>query len=172
MNPRRTTNILFSISVALLIIMPFSTGFGQITSPEKYLGYKPGDDFHLATYEQWTGYFDLLATETDRLQMFDMGPTTEGRRMRYAIISSGENMANLAKYKDIVRKLSIVRGISDQEAKNLAMEGKVVVWIDSGLHASETSPPMHQFELAYNLVSGTDPGIMLSFFLSRPIPMA
>lgn len=133
--------------------------FGQVTPPEEYLGYKPGDDFHLATYEQLLGYFDLLARQSDRLRMVDMGPTTEGRRMRYAIISSEENMAKLDRYKEITRMLSLARGLSEEEAKRLSAEGKVVVWIDSGIHSTETSPPMHQFQLAYDLVTGSDPQI-------------
>lgn len=157
-----TTNLKTRIQlcvISLLLIIPLLSNYGQVSTPEKYLGYKPGEDFHLATYEDLTGYFDLVAKETDRLQMFDMGPTTEGRRMRYAIISSGKNMANLARYKEIVRKLSLVKGISMEEAKKLSREGKVVVWIDSGLHSSETSPPMHQFQLVYELVTSKNPDI-------------
>ena len=146
--------VLFSVPVT-----PLSTCLGQVTPPEDYLGYKPGADFHLATYEQLVGYFDLIANQTDRLKVFDMGPTSEGRRMKVVIISSEETMADLDKYKETVRKLSLARDISEEVAKRLATEGKVVVWIDSGIHASETSPPMHQFQLAYDLVTGTDPKI-------------
>jgi hypothetical protein len=130
--------------------------FSQITTPEDFLGYKPGTDFRLATYEQLMGYFERLASESDRLQVFDMGPTSLGRRMKYAVISSEANMAELTKYRDISRKLSLARDVSEEEAKKLAKEGKVIVWIDSGIHASETSPPMHQFQLAYDLLTGTD----------------
>ena len=131
----------------------------QITTPEQYLGYKPGADYHLATYEQLNGYFELLSQESAKVKMFDMGPTTEGRRMKYVVISSAENIENLDKYKDITRQLSLVRGLSDTEAKKLAQQGKVFVWIDSGIHSTETSPSMHQFQLAYNLVTSSDPQI-------------
>jgi len=140
----------------LLLCFPVVWGFSQITTPEAYLGYKPGDDFHLATYEQLIGYFEQIAQETDRLQVFDMGPTSLGRRMKYAIISSEDNMAHLQKFQEITRKLSLARGLSEQEAQSLAKQGKVIVWIDSGIHASETSPQMHQFQLAYDLITGYD----------------
>lgn len=140
----------------VVLFLSASLCFGQITTPEAYLGYKPGDDFHLATYEQLVGYFELIAGETNRIQVFDMGPTSMGRRMKYAIISSEKNMANLIKYKDISRKLSLARSLSEQEAKSLAKEGKVIVWIDSGIHSTETSPPMHQFQLVYDLLTGND----------------
>ena len=128
----------------------------QVSPPEDYLGFKPGDDFHLATYEQLQGYLDLLASQTSRLKMFDMGPTSENRRMRYAVIASDETMANLEHFRMLNQKLSFARDLSEPEARQLAKEGKVVVWIDSGIHSSETSPIMHQFQLAYDLVTGTD----------------
>ncbi|MCP4724748.1 MAG: hypothetical protein GY863_06915, partial [bacterium] len=145
------------ISVILSLLL-FSSGaaLAQVTSPESYLGYKPGDDFHLATYEQLSGYLEMLDSQSERIKIFDMGPTTEGRRMKYAVISSEENMRNLDRYKDISRKLSLSRNISKEEALQLSKEGKVVIWIDSGLHSSETSPPMQQFLLAYDMVTNED----------------
>ena len=32
-----------------------------------------------------------------------MGPTSEGKKMKYAIISSSENMARLDEYKEITK---------------------------------------------------------------------
>ncbi|MFC2166827.1 M14 metallopeptidase family protein [Acidobacteriota bacterium] len=146
----KASNIVF---IYLVLLFSGSLCFSQITTPEEYLGYKPGADFHLATYEQLIGYFEKVANETNRIQLFDMGPTSMGKRMKYAVISSEENMANLKKYQDISKKLSLARGLTEQEAKSLAREGKVIVWIDSGLHASETSPPMQQFQLVYDLIT-------------------
>ncbi len=156
MKIRNSRNTLLSTLCLCFLLMLAPAVLAQVTSPEKYLGYKPGDDFHLEPYEKLVGYLDLLDSETERLKMFDMGPTTEGRRMKYAIISSEQNMSNLEKYKEITRRLSLARDLSDEEAKNLAAEGKVVVWIDAGMHSSETSPPMHQFQLAYDLVTDDD----------------
>ncbi len=115
-----------------------------------------GADFFLASYEQAVGYLEKLATESPRIKVADMGPTSEGRRMKYAIISSEENMAKLDRYKEIVRKLSLGRGVSKEEAAKLADEGKVVVWIDVGLHASEVVPPQMGIQLAYDMVTGED----------------
>lgn len=141
------------LSVCLVITSAVN---GQITPPEEFLGFKPGADFHLANYEQAMGYFELIAGQTDRMQIFDMGATSEGRRMKYAIISSEENMANLDRYKEITRRLSLVRGVSEDEAQSLADEGKAIVWIDGGLHATEVAPAQHHIQLAYDMVTGED----------------
>jgi len=97
----KMTKIVLSFHVLLL---SGTLCFSQITTPEAYLGYKPGEDFHLATYEQLIGYFELIAGESNRIQIFDMGSTSMGRDMKYAIISSEDNMANLEKYQNIYQK--------------------------------------------------------------------
>ena len=55
-----------------------------------------------------------------------------------AIITSPENLKNLAHYKEISQKLAAAEGLSPTQAHALAREGKAVVWIDGGLHATET----------------------------------
>ena len=150
-------NNYFKFVVIIVVLCGFSpAAFAQVTTPEEYLGYKPGENFRLATYEQLLGYFELIEGQSDRLKLFDMGPTSEDRRMKYAIISSRENMADLDRYKDISKTLSLAKNLTGEEAKKLASRGKVIVWIDAGIHASETSPQMHHFQLAYDLITGTD----------------
>ncbi|MFC1556598.1 M14 family zinc carboxypeptidase [candidate division KSB1 bacterium] len=156
MNNMRTVKWLFSIGSFVLISSLSYSAVCQVTPPVEYLGYAPGDDFHLATYEQLIGYFEHIADQSNRINVFDMGPTTGERRMKYAIISSDENMANLEKYRQITQRLSLARDVSPVEAESLANEGKAVVWIDAGIHSTETSPPMHHFQLAYDLVTGED----------------
>jgi hypothetical protein len=128
----------------------------QITSPEAHLGFEPGADFHLMTYEQAIGYFELLASETDRMVVLDMGETTGGRRMKYGVISSAENLRRLDHFKELNRRISLPRGLSDPEARRLAAEGKTFVWIDGGLHGTEVAPAQLLPQLAYDLVTGDD----------------
>ena len=54
-----------------------------------------------------------------------------------AIITSPENLAKLDRYKEISRRLAHAEGLTDAQARALAREGKAVVWIDGGLHATE-----------------------------------
>ncbi len=150
-------NLLVSMSAFVASLLLSVAIYGQsITKPEDFLGFKPGADFHLANYEQAIAYFEKIAAQSDRMQIFDMGETSEGRRQKYAIISSETNMANLEKYRLINEKLTMSRGVSEEEAKSLADEGKAIVWIDCGLHATEASPAQHALQLAYDMVSGED----------------
>ena len=72
---------IYLLAPLLVSLVISSTGFSQITPPEDFLGFKPGADFHLANYEQAMGYFELIAEQTDRMQIFDMG-SSSGRRRR------------------------------------------------------------------------------------------
>ncbi|NOR54253.1 MAG: peptidase, partial [Candidatus Aminicenantes bacterium] len=119
----------FRTFVFLTCFILFFSGtlcLSQVTAPEDYLGFKPGADFHLANYEQAIGYFEKIASESKRMLVLDMGPTSEGKRMKYAVISSEENIEKLDLYKEINKKLSLYRGVSEEEARKLADQGKAV----------------------------------------------
>ena len=159
MNSRQPLNIW--LCLLFLLALPLSTCLGQVTPPEDYLGFKPGADFHLMTYEQAMEYFEHLADQTDRMIVLDMGATSEGRRMKYGVISSSENLARLEEYKDLNRQLSLSRSLTDEQATTIADEGKVIVWIDGGLHGTEVAPAQLLPQLAHDLVSGDDHKIRL-----------
>ena len=74
-----------------------------------------------------------------------------------AIITSPENLKNLAHYKEISQRLAHAEGISSEQAHALAREGKAVVWIDGGLHATETVGSQQLMEMVYQMVSRNDP---------------
>ncbi len=156
MNDRRQVVLCLVFSSLLISGAHVPQCWGQVTPPEEFLGFKPGADFELITYEQAIGYLEVLAGQTERIQIFDMGPTAYGRRMKYAVVSSEENMANLDKYKEINRKLSLARGVPPADAESLSEEGRAVVWIDGGLHEGEVSGAQQLSQLAYDLVSGED----------------
>ena len=99
----------------IIVIMTFSfPGFGQsVPEPEEILGFKVGSDYHLATYPQAIEYFKKLEENSSRIKLFKEGKTSMGQTLTYAVISSEENLGNLEKYKQIIKKLSLVKGLSD-----------------------------------------------------------
>ena len=50
-----------------------------ITSPKQQFGFNIGDDYQLATYNQFVEYRQKLDKESDRLQVVEIGKTAEGR---------------------------------------------------------------------------------------------
>ena len=107
-----------------------------ITSPRSQFGHNIGDDYFLANYTQMIEYWRKLDRESDRMKLVQIGTTAEGRPIWMAIITSAENHRKLARYQEISRRLARAENLTDAQAKALAAEGKAVVWIDGGLHAS------------------------------------
>src|SRR5437870_6067947 len=140
--------------VALVSLLSGGSATGQtIPTPESVLGHKPGDDFYLASYDESREYFRKLAASSNRIRLISVGKTTRGLDWEIALISSPENLAQLEKYKEISRRLADGRGLSDQEARTLAREGKTIVHIDGGLHSTEVAGAQQSINLAYKLVS-------------------
>jgi hypothetical protein len=129
---------------------------GHITSPKEAFGFDIGDDYQLANYKQIEAYWKTLAKESNRLVLHDMGKTAEGRTQWMAIVTSPENHAKLAHYQDISRRLGFAEGLTDDQAHALAKEGKTVVWIDGGLHATETLGAQQLTEIVYEMASRND----------------
>ncbi|MBI5280494.1 MAG: hypothetical protein HY858_02340 [Candidatus Solibacter usitatus] len=124
-----------------------------VPTPKEHFGFTPGEDYKLANYAELTGYFKKLAASSDRIRLVEFGQSSEGRPMYVAFISSAENLKRLERYREINRRLAL--GLATgQEAAKLAAEGKAIVWIDSGLHATEVAPAQHAPHLAYRMLTG------------------
>ena len=144
-----------SAFVTVLIALPASAQMG-VTSPVDYFGHEVGADYVLFNYEALHAYFITLANESDRMVLDTLGLTEEGRPHIQAIITSPENHANLGRYKEIARRLAKSEGVSREEAQRLADEGKAIIWIDGGLHATEVLGAAQLTEMVYRLNEYTD----------------
>jgi hypothetical protein len=158
---RLSAGAFLTLTPAATLLSPSSAPAQQpnasITTPKQQFGHNIGDDYWLANYDQFTAYWQKLARESDRMKLVDIGKTEEGRTQLMAIISSPENMKHLDRYKEISARLAHAEGLTDAQAHALASEGKAVVWIDGGLHASEVLGAAQLMQLVYDLTSRNDP---------------
>jgi hypothetical protein len=129
---------------------------GHLTTPQEEWGHGIGDDYFLANYQQLIAYWRKLEKETPRVHVVEIGKSSDGRPMLMAVITSPANYAKLARYKEISSRLANAEGLSDAEAQALAREGKAVVWIDGGLHATETLGAQQLLEQVWQMASRTD----------------
>lgn len=143
----------------LLLFLPFLfiiTQFAiaqNIPSPKEHFGFNIGDDYMLANYTQAEAYYKKIADASDRVKLQPIGKTEEGRNQYIIIVSSPENIRQLEKYRNISQKLARAEGVSGDEARQLSLEGKAVVWIDGGLHATETVGSHQLIGTRYQLAS-------------------
>ena len=151
----RITGAGLLIVTALLLSVP-ARGQGSIPTPESVLGFRPGADFHLASFDQALNYFRQLDAASDRLELREVCRTTTGLPMVIALISSAENLRNLEHYREISLRLAHPEGLTDEEARRLAEEGRAIVHIDGGMHSSECAGHQHAIQLAWDLVAGSD----------------
>ena len=148
------------LAAALSAVSLFSQAAPKVTTPKEALGFNIGDDYMVANYTQLEAYWKKLASESDRMKLVSIGKTEEGRDQWMAIITSPANLKNLDHYKQISARLAHAEGLTEEQARQLASEGKAVVWVDGGLHASESVGSQQLMEMVYQMVSRTDPETM------------
>lgn len=146
--------ILGAFFVAFIGVTPIKAQ--NVPTPKEFFGFNVGDDYKLANYTQAEGYFKKVAAASDRVLLKEIGKSEEGRTQYVMVISSPANLKKIDRYKEISQKLARAENLTDQEAAALAKEGKPIIWIDGGLHATETVGAQQLLETYYALTSRTD----------------
>src|SRR5260221_13116425 len=123
----------------------------KLTSPKEQFGHDVGDDYFLVNYTQYVEYLKKLDQQSDRMTVVDIGKTEEGRTQYTAIITSPENHKKLAQYKDMNRRLALAEGLTDDQARQLAQQGKTVDWIDGGILANQEHGARKPIQTIYSL---------------------
>ena len=107
-------------------------------------------------WDQTAAYFEKLDRESDRIETRELGKSTLGRRFLLTTISSPQNLAKAARYKEIARQLADPRGLTPQQIDALAREGRAVVLVTLGLHSTEVASSQMGPLLAYRLATSND----------------
>ncbi len=141
--------LLFTVTVA-------NTMAQNVPNPKSHFGFAIGDNYHLATFTQTEAYLKKLAAVSKKMKLMNIGNTEEGRSQYMVVVSDPANLAKLDKYKSISQRMARAEGLSDADAKALATEGKAVVWIDGGLHATEVVGIHQWIETLYQIITRTD----------------
>lgn len=142
------------LSATALALVPLGAG-AQVAAPDRFFKQPIGSDYYLANYAEYEAYLKKIAGESDRIRLLDIGKSAEGRTMWMAIVSSPANLARLDEYRNTAEKLARGR-VSEGEARQLAATGKAVVWIDAGMHATETVTSQGQIQVLHRLLSQSD----------------
>jgi hypothetical protein len=115
-----------------------------------------GADKMLLDWDRVVSYFNELAASSPRVQVRNLGDTTEKRPYIVAIISAPENLKQLDRYRAIQEKLADPRKTSEAEAEKLIAEGKTIVMITCSIHSTEVASTSTAVEYAYGLATRND----------------
>jgi hypothetical protein len=131
----------------------------KVPSPLKFLGYVPGEPGHMTYYKDIARYLAALDKASDRVTMFKIGVTDEGRDMFAVAVADEATIAQLDKYRQITARLTDPRTLSDAQAKPLIEAGKPIYFASGSIHSPETGSPEMLMELAYRLAVEESPFI-------------
>jgi hypothetical protein len=131
-----------------------------VPAPDSYFGFRMGADRQLAAWPEMLKYFEAVAAASDRVELVDAGPTTDGNRLIGAVISAPENLTRLDAIKSANRQLADPRTIAEAQALKLTESHPVIIAIGASIHASEIGATQAANELLYNLATARDPETM------------
>ena len=132
----------------------------MLPTPAEHFGHEIGEDRKLADWPQIVDYFHLLDQGSDRIQVQEVGQSTEGNPFLMAIIAAPETLADLEEYRAIQAKLADPRTVKDEaEAAALIAKGKAVILVTCSVHGTEVGATQMSTLLAHHLVTSDDPDV-------------
>jgi hypothetical protein len=149
------------LTALLLSVLASGTLLAQaVPTPTSHFGFEPGDHRKLADWGQLTSYFEKVAQASPRVALDTLGSTTRGRPLVMLTITSPENQGRLGELRAIQKKLADPRTIgSTAELERLLEQGKTVVLITHGIHATEVGGSQMAARLVHRLASSNDPDV-------------
>ena len=127
----------------------------SVPTPKAVLGDIAGAPGKLPYAEEVYQYMRMLEKAApQRVKVFSIGKTEEGREMIAVAISSEANMAKLEENRLRLAKLGDPRTINmdDAQAETLVQQSTPIYYITGTIHSPETGAPTALMELAYRLI--------------------
>ena len=155
------TRVVILLLFLFIAFTPSVKSQKKIPTPAEALGFTPGEDRKLASWDQVVDYFQKLDAASDRVVFETLGNTTMGKPFVMATISSPANLARLDEFKKIQDQLADPRKLGplatrDRKAAELIRQGKTIVVITCGIHSTEVGSYLSSMLIAHRLASSTD----------------
>ncbi|MFI5206857.1 MAG: M14 family zinc carboxypeptidase [Gemmatimonadales bacterium] len=123
-------------------------------SPASVLGFTPGTERRLVEWDTIVRYFRALAASSNRVQVRELGKTTNGAPFIVAYISSPANLARLSALRTAQARLADPRMLTDSAAAaRLLEQTPTFVLITAGVHSTEVGANLSPLDIAWRLAS-------------------
>ena len=136
------------ISTELVDHLPHSD---TVPSPLKFFERIVGTPGELTYARDIHRYYEALDKASDRIAMWRIGMTEEGREMVLLAVADEGTIKQIEKYKGMIASLTDPRKTTDEQAQRLIKTAKPIYWITSGMHSTENGGHEMLIELAYRL---------------------
>jgi len=125
----------------------------DIPSPLDHFGSIAGAPGIMHRSNEIYEYFTQLDNASPKLQIEQIGTSEEGRPIKLVTITSKANMKDLLDIRKEIALLADPRKLDEKTAKKIIKKGKVVYFLNGGMHSTEMGSPETLMELAYRLVA-------------------
>lgn len=141
----------------LAIAQPSVAQQAGLVTPEQYFGFQMGADRKLAGWDKLHAYYQSLDQASDRMQMVELGKSSEGRPYVAIFISSPENLAKLDRLRQLNAQLADPRGLGEAQVEQVVDEARAVIIQSFALHSSEVAAAQTAAEFVYDSIARDDP---------------
>ena len=128
------------LSLLFTFLICISAVFAQsIQSPEKFLGYKLGDQF--TPHYKIVEYFKYIAQASKKVKLLQYGSTNEGRPLLAMFIASDENINKLEEIRHNNLRLAGLDGVAGNSGSQTTatLNTPVICWLSYNVHGNEPS---------------------------------
>ena len=128
-----------------------------VPSPRAFLGRIPGAPGELADTAKAYGYCRALAAAAERVRVFTIGRSEEGREILMMAVADEAGIRDLDRLKAATAALADPRRTDPAAAERLIAEARPIYYFNAVLHADETGSTEAMLELAYRLAVSDQP---------------
>ncbi|MCJ8318302.1 MAG: hypothetical protein MJK12_01625 [Colwellia sp.] len=118
----------------------------SIPTPESVLGFGIGERH--VRHHQLVNYFQQLTNSSERIQLTEIGKTSQFRQQLLVTISSPENLNNLDEI--LAKRNFYLKQVTDGDEKN---DGPLIIWLGYSVHGDEASGANAAMLVAYHYVA-------------------
>jgi Zinc carboxypeptidase len=126
----------------------------DVPTPLDMLGHVSGAANVLSYPEEIYRYMRAVDEASDRVQVFSIGETEEGREMIVVVVADEQTIANLDQYRDYLAQLADPRRTTPEQAARIVPLAKPIYYATGAMHSPETGSPEMLMELVYRLAVG------------------
>lgn len=123
----------------------------RFPTPTELLGQEHGS--RLARHAEILDAFRRWSEASERMRLYPMGTTHEGRELVYAVVTSPANLARLERIQADLARLFDPRGLSDAEAERILTDTPPVAWMAYSIHGDELSGSDASLAVAHHLIA-------------------